>query len=547
MVLKVKETLHIYTRVSTSAQEEDGTSLETQKELGIKRAKELGFKYKVWNEGGQSSNKDDLTNRPQLSNLLQEIESDLVKHVFVFNTDRLSRNKITWTLIRDRLEKNNVSLYTATGQKSELHNPTDDFMLGVLAEFSAYENRLRAERSRLGKFTKIKQGFWMGGPPPYGYKVENKKLVPNSDEVKWVKFIFNSYKDKKPLRWIKQELLKNGVLTRRNNAVWSLGSIDKLLTNTHYGGYYFVKDKKSDETIRVECKEIVPSSLILQVQKERESRTRQTRVTESNQKHFYLLRDFLFCSECGSRYSGRYFPKQYRSIYYCPRLERNFVNEKTNKVEKCANRRYLKIEETDNLVWNTIVDVLSKSHTFKEEIKHQVMGESINFMNQQDLIKNLTKKIKKLDTEISDITSSIVNLETDQILKRRTATELSAILENIENARLKLEADRESLKQELYALENQSVWLDWIQKFGDRINKMSDFSIMEKYDFLKGVIEKIIVKTLDTQTHELNFKFRVPYVADSIVYKDKNNKKKGYMIKKGKNNLVVPLDSPKKS
>ena len=31
------------------------------------------------------------------------------------------------------------------------------------------------------------------------------------------------------------------------------------------------------------------------------------------------------------------------------------------------------------------------------------------------------KKIKKLDTEISDITSSIVNLETDQILKRRNA------------------------------------------------------------------------------------------------------------------------------
>jgi hypothetical protein len=61
------------------------------------------------------------------------------------------------------------------------------------------------------------------------------------------------------------------------------------------------------------------------------------------------------------------------------------------------------------------------------------------------------------------------------------------------------------------------------------------------------VIEKIIVKTLDTQTHELNFKFRVPYVTDSIVYKDKNNKRKGYMIKKGKNNLLVSLDSPKKS
>ncbi len=45
-------TLHIYTRVSTAVQADEGMSLETQRELGIKRAKELGFEYQVWNEGG---------------------------------------------------------------------------------------------------------------------------------------------------------------------------------------------------------------------------------------------------------------------------------------------------------------------------------------------------------------------------------------------------------------------------------------------------------------------------------------------------------------
>lgn len=542
----MKETLHIYTRVSTSAQEEDGTSLSTQKDIGIKKAKELGLSYKVWNEGGQSSNKEDLINRPVLTELVEEIEKGNVQNLFVFNTDRLSRNIQTWGLIRLRLIQNNVSLYTSTGVFA-LKNATDELLLGILSEISSYDNKLRSERSRLGKFAKIKQGFWMGGPPPYGYKVENKKLVPNPDESKWVKFIFESYKDGQSLRWIKQELLKSGVKTRRNNSVWSLGSIDKLLTNTHYGGFYLIKDKKSEETIRVECKPIISSTLILQVQKERDLRTRQTRVTESNQKHFYLLRDFLFCSECGSRYSGRFYPKQYRSIYYCPRLERNYVNEKTTKVEKCANRRYLKIEETDNLVWNTVVDVLAKSVTFKEEIKNQVLGETVNYASQQDKIKNLTKKIKKIETEISDITASIVNLETDQILKRRNAVELDSILRNVENERLKLQSNRESLIQELYAIENQSVWIDWIHKFGERINKMTDFSVSEKHEFLKGVIEKIIVKTLDTQTHELDIKFRIPYVADSIVYKDKNDRKKGYTVRKGKNHLVVPLDLPKKS
>ncbi len=71
----MSEILHIYTRVSTSAQEDDGTSLETQRKLGTKQAKDLGMQAKVWNEGGQSSKHDDLGNRSVLAALLTEIEA----------------------------------------------------------------------------------------------------------------------------------------------------------------------------------------------------------------------------------------------------------------------------------------------------------------------------------------------------------------------------------------------------------------------------------------------------------------------------------------
>ena len=87
--------LHIYTLVSTSVQEVEGTSLENQKNLGIKKSHELGLEYKVWNEGGQSSFNNDLDNRPQLVELLSEIDSGSIKHLFVYNTDRLSRNQRT--------------------------------------------------------------------------------------------------------------------------------------------------------------------------------------------------------------------------------------------------------------------------------------------------------------------------------------------------------------------------------------------------------------------------------------------------------------------
>ena len=94
------DTLHIYTRVSTRIQDTDGTSLDTQKKIGIEKSKELGFSHKIWNEGGASSHHEDLENRPVLMHLLSEVENGSVKHLWVYNNDRLSRNEITQQTIK---------------------------------------------------------------------------------------------------------------------------------------------------------------------------------------------------------------------------------------------------------------------------------------------------------------------------------------------------------------------------------------------------------------------------------------------------------------
>ena len=85
-------TLHIYTRVSTIAQAEHGTSLDSQRELGIKKANELGFDYKVWNEGGRSSHHEDIAQRPELFALYSSIKRGEVKHLWIYDQSRLSRN-----------------------------------------------------------------------------------------------------------------------------------------------------------------------------------------------------------------------------------------------------------------------------------------------------------------------------------------------------------------------------------------------------------------------------------------------------------------------
>ena len=215
----MKETLHIYTRVSTTIQEDDGTSLHTQKELGIERSKKLGMKYKLWNEGSQSSSKDDLSNRPVLSEVLQKIDDGEIKHLYVWNTDRLSRNLNTWGMIRFKLIKEKVHLHTPTGEQL-LEDIQTNLMIGVLSEISHYENQLRTERFRLGKLKRVKDGYWKGGAPPFGYRLENGLLVVEESESEWLVKIHEWYRDGQSVDEIRNQLMNNGVMTRRDNAVW---------------------------------------------------------------------------------------------------------------------------------------------------------------------------------------------------------------------------------------------------------------------------------------------------------------------------------------
>lgn len=536
------ETLYCYARVSSSAQESEGTSLSTQVELARRKAADLGFELKVFDEGAQSSSNDSITTRPKLMELLEEVDSGRCKHLFVYNTDRLSRNEETWALIRLKLRKADVTLHISTGTYS-LSSPTDKLLLHVMEAISEYDNTIRKHRSVLGKTQKVKSGFWLGGPPPFGYKIVERKLAIEETESKWVRFIFESYRDKKTPRWIRDQLFLNGVKTRRGKVRWSLGSIEALLTNTHYGGFYYVTFSNSKEKVRVTCPQILDAPLLLSVAGERERRTRQNKVKDSNQRNFYLLKGLLFCGSCGARLSGRIFPQQYRSVYYCPRKERAYAASNATG-EQCTNRRYLKIEETDDLVWNAVVSVLGRSHRFKEEVKRQVFpdGEAPNTAEE---VAKLKRAKKKIADELTEVTNSLVTIETDKILKRRSADEIERIIASVENYRLELQSRQEDIDSQITSRQSRTRWVNWLQKFSEKVSEFSEFTPQERHDFLQGVLRRIVVITEDKQTHLLRLEFSVPYVDDSLTWSKGRGGKNRYEINDGKKFAEVELPSKK--
>ncbi|WP_417831841.1 recombinase family protein [Terasakiella sp.] len=352
--------LHIYTRVSTSVQETEGTSLRTQEELGIQKAKEFGFDFRLWNEGGQSSRYQDLHNRPVLRRLLLEIENEKVENIFVFNTDRLSRNQKTWGGIRWKLKQNRVRLHTPSGV-IDLSSPMDDLIIGILAEISSYDNALRSERSQFGKLQKVQNGYWMGGPPPFGYSIEDGMLVENPDESQWVKRIFDRYFSGWMLQNIREELDENGIKPRHKKNGWSVGSLQKMLRNTFYIGHYTYHDKKLAETVQCECPAFLPETTWNRAQRLR-GKTLERKGQNSRTTQFYMLRNFMYCGHCRRAMSGRRKKKKHENLYYCPEKERNWKIKPSRDDEKwvrgrgCDMIKSLNIPRTDTTVFNTVLN-----------------------------------------------------------------------------------------------------------------------------------------------------------------------------------------------
>ena len=62
-------------------------------------------------------------------------------------------------------------------------------MLNILLSFAQFEREVTGERIRDKIAASKRKGMWMGGVPPLGYDVENRRLVPNEREAKLIRHL----------------------------------------------------------------------------------------------------------------------------------------------------------------------------------------------------------------------------------------------------------------------------------------------------------------------------------------------------------------------
>ena len=126
---------------------------------------------------------------PGLKSLMQNVEAGLVDMRVVNKMDRISRTLADFARLVEVFDRNGVTFVSVT-QQFNTTTSMGRLTLNILLSFAQFEREVTAERIRDKVAASRRKGMWMGGVPPFGYRVENRKLVVDDEAATHVRWVF---------------------------------------------------------------------------------------------------------------------------------------------------------------------------------------------------------------------------------------------------------------------------------------------------------------------------------------------------------------------
>jgi DNA invertase Pin-like site-specific DNA recombinase len=237
----------VYTRKSSEeGLEQAFNSLDAQREAC--EAYVVSQRHEGWllvpdryDDGGISGG---TLKRPALQRLIGDIEAGRIDTVVVYKVDRLSRSLTDFAKLVELFEANRVTFVSIT-QQFNTTTSMGRLTLNMLLSFAQFEREVIGERIRDKFAASRRRGMWMGGHPPLGYDVRDRKLVVNEAEAALVRRIYERFLVLGSMTRLVRELNEEGLTTKsrktRDGTVkkgrpFDKGTIYKLLRNRVYVG-----------------------------------------------------------------------------------------------------------------------------------------------------------------------------------------------------------------------------------------------------------------------------------------------------------------------
>jgi DNA invertase Pin-like site-specific DNA recombinase len=248
-----------YGRLSTDDKQDQTLARPSQLEACRRKATELGGEVVCEFFDQESGAKDD---RPGWTALTQEARDTATRRfdgVVIYQTSRLSRDRVSAGLFHRELRKVGVDIHYAIGA-GDPSTAEGGLLIALQQAFDEYERKKLSRETKRGMREGALQGFRCGGRPPYGYLAETSphpvaarakagevktRLAPDPDRAAVVAEIFHLWADRGlGCKAIADHLNRPGgppspahVDTKRNiRGDWAKSTIRAMLKNPTYTG-----------------------------------------------------------------------------------------------------------------------------------------------------------------------------------------------------------------------------------------------------------------------------------------------------------------------
>ncbi|SMO63799.1 recombinase family protein [Melghirimyces algeriensis] len=187
---------------------------------------------------------ESMIHRPEMMELLKEVESGLYDAVLVMDMDRLGRgNMREQGLILETFQNSGTKIITLR-KTYNLQDEWDEEYSEFEAFMARKELKVITRRLQGGRVRSVEEGNYIGTRPPYGYQIttddRGRYLVPDPDQAPVVKMIFQWYTHENP-----DERMGTSKIANKLNQLgyrsytekeWTAPSVLTIIKNAVYAG-----------------------------------------------------------------------------------------------------------------------------------------------------------------------------------------------------------------------------------------------------------------------------------------------------------------------
>lgn len=142
---------------------------------------------------GSTELRKSIEGRPAFKRMLSDIQAGLeVDYILVYKLSRFGRNAADILNSLELVQSYGVNLLCIE-EGIDSSQASGKLLISVLSAVAEIERENILEQTMNGRREKARQGKWNGGPPPFGYSLNEEVLYIEDDEANIVRLIFDKF------------------------------------------------------------------------------------------------------------------------------------------------------------------------------------------------------------------------------------------------------------------------------------------------------------------------------------------------------------------